>query len=107
MASLRGLHSAGCAFGDEFPGDHKSESIALFGLLEIMRSHQDGGAHVSKLVNHPPECAPGERIHTGCRLIQEKHARLMKYRSAECHSLLPSAWQAAGNLLLFVFETGK
>ena len=53
---------------------HEAQPVALFGFFQIVRGHQDGGAHVGQPVDHAPEGAARQRIHAGGRFIQKQHA---------------------------------
>ena len=91
--------AARSAFGHQFAGHHEAEAIALLGFFQIVRGHEDRGAHIGKLVDHAPERAARERIDAGGGLVEKKDARLVHDRGAECDALFPAAGQAAGDLI--------
>ena len=69
-----------------------------------MRGHQNGRARVRETLIMRPEGAARQRIDAGSRLIEEQHARLVHDRSTKGYALLPSAGQAAGDLLLLALR---
>ena len=89
------------------PADHEAQAIALLRFFQIMGRHQDRRARIRQLVDHAPEGAPGQRIDARGRLVQKEHARLVHDRRAKGHALLPSARQAAGDLIFFAFQPRK
>ena len=64
VAPLFSFNAARRAFRNKFPGHHKTQTVALLGFLQIVRCNKDGRTPVGQIVDHAPECAAGERIHT-------------------------------------------
>src|ERR1700722_13915707 len=82
---------------------HQSEAIALLRFLQIMRSHENGSARVGQPVDHGPERTARQRIHARSWFVKKQNTGLMHDGRAKSHTLLPSAWQAARNLVLLAF----
>src|ERR1022692_34108 len=84
-----------------------AQAIALLRLFQVVRGHQNGGAHIGQPVDHPPERAARQRIHARGGLVQKQDAGLVHGGRAKRHALLPTARQAPRNLLLFPCQAGK
>jgi hypothetical protein len=72
-----------------------------------MRGHQDGHTPVRKAIDHFPEGATGQRVHSRGGLIKKKHARLVHDCRAKSDALLPTARQAAGHQMAPALQPGK
>ena len=107
VSVLLRFNFAGSAFDEQLASDHETKAITLFSFFQIVRGDEHRGARVGEAIDHCPERAARQRIDAGSRFIEKHNARFVHDRGAECHSLLPPARQAAGNLILFAFEPRK
>ena len=85
---------------DDLAAKNQRQSVAVLGLLHVMRSYKNGNALLGHLMNQIPELAPRNGIDAGGRLIEKDNRRLMQHRAAQRQPLLPSARQRAGNQIL-------
>ena len=107
VTGLPALDVGRTPFGDQFARGHQAEAIALLRFLEVVGGHQNGGAGVGQPIDHRPEGAAGQRIHSGGRFVKEKDARLMQDCRAEGHTLLPPARQTSRDLVLLALQPRK
>src|SRR5215471_5590105 len=99
--------AAGSALRYQLTGNHHAQPVALLSLLQIVRSHQNGRAGIGQSVDHGPEAAAGQWIHTRCGLVEKQDSGLVHGRGAECYALLPAAGEAARDLLLLALQAGE
>ena len=74
MADLPRFDFGWRSFHKQLACHHESQPVALLGLLEVVRRHQDGGARIGQTINHHPKSAAGQRIDSRCRLIEKHNA---------------------------------
>ena len=75
---------------------HERHPMTALRLVEVGRGEQDRDALARELGQRVPELAPGDRIHSRRRLVEQQHARLRHQRAGQRQLLLHAAAQAAG-----------
>ena len=75
------------------------QPVAAFGLVHVVRRHQDGGTGVDQLKQGFPEIPPCLWIDSTGRLVQEQQFRLVQRRGSQCQALPLATAERAGKLL--------
>jgi hypothetical protein len=92
-AQRRVFELSGATGGDDPPLVDEHNAVAIFGLIHVMRRHQDGDTVGGEVMNQIPEAAAGDRIDAGGRLIQKQDRRVVENGAAQRQALLPAARQ--------------
>src|SRR5215469_7537330 len=72
-----------------------------------MSGNENGRAGIGQSVDHGPEAASGQRVHTRRGFVEKEDAGFVHGGRAKSYALLPAAGKTARNLVLLALETGK
>jgi hypothetical protein len=91
--------------GDELSCVDQDDAIAVFGLVQVVRSDENGNAIGGEGVYQFPKIAAGNGIDSPGRLVQKNYFGSMKNRAAESEALLPAAGKRFGQAFLASFQS--
>src|SRR3990172_3327482 len=101
-----GLDARGGAVGDQPSLVDEPERVAELRLVHVVRRDQDRRAAVGEPAHQGPEGPARDRVHAGCRLIEEDHLRRVHEGARQREALTVAAAELPTHLSLAAGQVG-
>src|SRR5262245_51613985 len=85
---------------------HEGQPVAVLGFLHVVSTYENRVSRGGQLINKIPECAPGNRINAGRRLVEKQYWRLVQDGAPQGQALLPSTREQTCRRISLLFKAG-
>lgn len=102
----RPLESSWAIAGDQPAGVHQGHGITVFRFVHIVGGNEYCNPPRCEIVDHVPEVAAVNGVHSGRRLVQKQNWWTVHDCASEAEALLPAAREICGQLVFAAIQAG-